>query len=161
MAKVSISGGYSDGHHPFRFAGAGELDDEKAVLKLRLADLNPACQAKASLELPRGDAAMEKVARLLLALLAANGKFAVLGAHLELIWSEARDRERDAQGFRLSFQELDIVGRVAGLGLCRAVRPAGRGETYQKLPSRDVMRVIRARALSTNAARRSGLCPRP
>jgi hypothetical protein len=61
VAKVSI-GGDSNGHHPLRLARAGELDDEKAVLKLSLADLDPACQAKASLELPRGDAAMEKVA---------------------------------------------------------------------------------------------------
>src|SRR5262245_26010640 len=110
--------------------GSGELDDEKPVMELGLADLDSACKAKAPLELPRGDAAMEKVAGLLFVLLAANGKLAVLGADLELIGSEACDRERDAQGFRLSLQEFDIVGRVAGFGLCRAVRPAGRGKAH-------------------------------
>src|SRR5262245_24024562 len=73
---------------------------------------------------------MEKLAGLLFVLLAANAKLAVFGADLELIGSEARDREADAQGLRLSFQELDIAGRVADLGLCRAVRPAGRGKAH-------------------------------
>jgi hypothetical protein len=49
-------------------------------MELGLADLDPACEAKASLELPRGNAAMEKLAGLLFVLFAANGKLAVLGA---------------------------------------------------------------------------------
>jgi hypothetical protein len=41
VAKVSI-GGYSNGHYALRLARRGELDDEKPVMELGLADLDPA-----------------------------------------------------------------------------------------------------------------------
>src|SRR5262245_13654400 len=100
---------------------------------------------------------MEKVARLLFVLLAANGKLAVLGAHFELIGRETRDRKRDAQGFRLPFQELDIVGRVAGLGFRRAVRAAGRGQADPETAVKERHARHASEALSTHAARRSDL----
>ena len=87
-------------------------------MQLGLADLDPPWRArKLRLELARRYAAMEKVVGLVVALPPPHGKNAIPTLTSSSIASEARDRERNAQGLRLVAvsQQLDIVGRIARL----------------------------------------------
>jgi hypothetical protein len=102
-------------HHPLRFR-AYQIDCEKPVFKAGAVDLHAFCQQEDPLELPRGDAAMEKVSLRSLALSTANDELALLDEDFELILCETGNSQRDPQalwrGLR-ACHPLDIVGRIA------------------------------------------------
>ncbi len=99
-----------------------QLDDEKAIVQLGLADLDALGEREAPFEMPRGDAAVKIVLRTLVALGAADREFVVRDADVELVASEAGDGQGDAQHFRaaLAFgQKLDVIGRVPAIRAAR------------------------------------------
>jgi hypothetical protein len=70
--------------------------------------------------LTRRDAAVEVLPGLVVLLPAANDQLALLDGDVELVAVEARDRQRDAQPFRLAVlagNPLDVVGRIPVRGL--------------------------------------------
>src|SRR5262249_15005556 len=73
-------------------------------------------QHESALELARGDAAMEVLARFVVLLTPANHQLAFLDADIELIPRESCNCERNTQALRvlpITGQPLDVVGRIA------------------------------------------------
>jgi len=104
------------------------------------------------LELARRDAAVEVLSGLVVLLTAANDELALLDADVELVAVEARDRQRDAQPFRLAVlagDPLDIVGWVAVRRLGDAVErtldlvEAEQEGTGQRRNARHGLKVLR------------------
>src|SRR5262245_14439083 len=98
----------------FRFR-PGEIDGQQSVLQVRPQHLHSVREHEGALELARRDAAVEVLPGLVVLLPAANDELAFLDRDVELVAVEARDRQRDAQPFRLAVlagNPLDIVGRI-------------------------------------------------
>src|SRR5215218_11185093 len=96
--------------------GTGEIDRQQPVGQVGAQNLHAFGEQEGALELPRGNAAMQVLPRLVIALAAADDELAFLERDLELVPGEPRDRERDPQPFRLALgagDALDIVGRIA------------------------------------------------
>src|SRR5262249_3414746 len=73
-------------------------------------------QHERALELTGGDAAMQVLPTLVVLLTPPDEQLFLLDGHLELIESEARNRQRDAQALgtvAVAGEPLDVVGRVA------------------------------------------------
>lgn len=95
---------------------ADEIDHEKAIVQIRGLHLHAVRQNKRALKLPRRDAPIEKLARFIVGLSAANGELIVLKRHFDLVSRETGHRERDAQALdarAILADPLDIIGRVA------------------------------------------------
>ena len=106
----------------------------------------PSASPKLRLNLPRRDAPVDVVAGPLIRLLAAYDQLAALDGDGKLIDAEARDGKRNAKRAWASVlpgQQLDIVGRVAGLRCSdEPGKPTAGLGTEPNLPSRNVMRDI-------------------
>src|SRR4029077_18403744 len=115
--QVSVGGKDADLQHAFLLGRSSKLDGEQPIVQLGLADLNAVGERESPLELARGDAAMEIVLSLVVALPPPHGENAIFDADLELVAREAGDGKGDAQGLRLVdvSQQLDIVRRIARL----------------------------------------------
>jgi hypothetical protein len=74
-----------------------QIDGEEPVRKIGGPYLDSIGKHECAAELTGSDAAVKKLSRLVLLLLAAHRELAVLQRDIELIASEARDRKRDAQ----------------------------------------------------------------
>src|SRR5271166_701243 len=110
-------------HDPFRLR-TGKVDRQQPVLQVRAQHLDTVGQHEATLKLPRRDAAVEIVARLLFLLAAADRQLIFLYRHVELIPRETRNCQRDAQTLRLAVlagYPLDVVGRITVRGLRHTV----------------------------------------
>src|ERR1700730_11143259 len=93
---------------------AHEVDVQEPVLQDRALDLDMVGELEATLEGPRGDALVEQVAGLLLAVglfLAADRQPILLRLDREISVGEAGNCDRDAIGVLTG--PLDIVGRIA------------------------------------------------
>src|SRR5262245_47551897 len=103
------------------------IDGQQTVLEVRSEDVHAVGQHEGPRELPRGDAAMQKLAALVLLLPAADDQLLLLNGHFELIAGKAGDRERDAQPLRIVLiarHALDVVGRITVSRLGDAVEHA-------------------------------------
>ena len=85
---------------PFGFR-TDKIDRQKSVLQIRTQHFHAVGQHKRALELPRGNAAVEILARLVVLLAAADDELVFLHRDIELIAREAGDRQRDAQALRV------------------------------------------------------------
>src|SRR5436305_3239342 len=97
-----------------------EIDQQQPVLQVRAQYFHPVGQHESTLELARGDAAIEIVVLLLVLLAPTDDQLALLDCHVELIAGEARDRQCDPQALGLAVladNPFDIVGRIAVRGL--------------------------------------------
>ena len=93
----------------------GQIDRQQPVFQVRAEHLHPLRQHEGALEVARGDAAMDVLPGLVVLLAAANDELVFLNGHIELVAGKTRNRERDAQPFRLpigAVAALDVVGRI-------------------------------------------------
>src|SRR4029078_3168719 len=93
-----------------------EIDGQKTVLQICSQHFHPLGEHETALKLPRCNAAMHIVARLVIVLASADDQLAFLHSHVELFACEPRDRKRDAQPLGLlvlAGNALDVIGRVA------------------------------------------------
>ena len=102
-------------HDPLRLR-PDEIDRKQTLGQIGARDLHALGEQEAALELPRGDAAVQKLARLVLLLPAADRQLVLLDRHLDLVLREAGHRQvmRSFSGSAPDGGDsLDIVGRIA------------------------------------------------
>ena len=99
---------------PFRF-WPGKVDRQQPVLQVRTDDEHPIRQHESALEVPRGDAAMDVLAGLVVLLASPDHELVFLSGYIELVAREPCHRQRDTKAFRLAVftvAPLDVVGRI-------------------------------------------------
>src|SRR5436190_15965280 len=104
-----------------------EINRQQPVFKIRSRYLHTFRQNEGTLELARGNAAMEEITWLFLMVTAADYQFVLFQCHFELIAREPGDGEGDAQSFGLAAlrgNAFDVVGRIAVRCLAHAVERA-------------------------------------
>jgi hypothetical protein len=113
-------------HDPFGLR-PHQIDRQQPVPQIGAQYLHAVCQHESSLELARGDAAVEILPAFVVLLTTADHQLTFLDADVELIAGEAGNRQRDAQPFRvlrIARQPFDVVGRVAIGSLSNAIEHA-------------------------------------
>ena len=122
-----------------------EIDRQQAIRKFRAKHLHAFREQKAALKLPRGDAAMDIVARLVFLLPCPGSAAGFPPASLRSGRAKTGDRKRDAQHLRRVARRgdsLDIIGRIAvrrrSSTLCRAPARSRRSRagTENSMPTR-------------------------
>src|ERR1700704_3669191 len=94
----------------------GEIDRQQPVFQVRAQHLHPVRQHEGTLEVTRGDAAMDVLPSLVVLLAASDHELVFLNGYIELVAGETRHRQRDPQAFGRTIAAvaaLDVVGRIA------------------------------------------------
>src|SRR5919201_3246206 len=122
-------------HHAFGLR-TRKIDCQQAILQVGPQYLHAVGQHESPLELPRCDAAVEKLPGLVVLLPPANDELAFLDAHVELVPRKTGHRQGDPEPLGVAAfarQPLDVVGRIAVGSLGDAVeRSLDLVETKQK-----------------------------
>src|SRR5262249_32107723 len=104
-----------------------QIDRQQPVPEFSPQHVHPLGQHQRTLELARGDPAVQVLSGLVVLLLAADDELVLLHGDVELVPGKARDRERDAQALRLvllALQPLYVVWRIAVCGLGHTIESA-------------------------------------
>jgi hypothetical protein len=104
-----------------------QIHREKAVGEFRTFDFDAIRKDKRSRKLPRCNASIEKIPRLIVMLFAPHRQLLVFEGYLEILSLESGNRQRDAKQFARVVApgySFDVVGRIAVATFGRAVYEA-------------------------------------